>query len=56
MLKDEYYGFTDMLKYTKISRSTLYRRIKEGAIKVKEVGSIKLYSSKDVINNKPKKK
>lgn len=58
MLKDEYFSFTDMIGKGNVPRTTLYRLIKEGKIKsqIKEVGPVKLYSLKDVINNKPQKK
>jgi len=53
---NEYYRFTDMLSKGGVSRTTLYRMIISGKIKTKEVGTLKLYSLKDVINNKPRKK
>ena len=56
MLKDEYYRFTEMLRKAKVSRATLYRMIKKELIGSKEIIGVKLYSYKDVINNKPHKK
>lgn len=58
MVKDEYFSFTEMIEKGKISRTTLYRLIKDGKIKsqIKEIAPIKVYSLKDVINNKPRKK
>jgi predicted site-specific integrase-resolvase len=56
MFKDEYWGFTDMLTKADVARTTLYRMIKDGKIKYKDIGVIRMYSYKDVINNKPRKK
>ena len=56
MVKDEYVCFTDMLSKAKVSRTSLYRMIKEGKIRFEERGYTKYYSYKDVINNKPRKK
>lgn len=56
MFKDEYYAFTDMLKNASVARTTLYKLIKDGKIRIKEIGSVRLYSYEDVINNKPRKK
>lgn len=56
MVKDDHFRFTDMITQTKVSRSTLCRMIKDGKIGVKKIGTLKLYSYLDVINNKPRKK
>lgn len=56
MGKDEYYSFTEILAKGKVTRSTLYRMIKDNKIKKKEAGAFYIYSLKDVINNKPRKK
>jgi len=56
MVKDEYLHFTEMLTKANIPRTTLYRLIKDGKIRFNVSGSINLYSYKDVINNKPRKK
>jgi predicted site-specific integrase-resolvase len=56
MFKDEYWSFTDMLKKANVSRTTLYRMIKDGKIRHQERGVLKAYSYKDVINNKPRNK
>jgi len=56
MVKDEYLSFTDMITKGNISRSSLSRLIKDGKIKKQKAGAFYLYSLKDVINNKPRKK
>lgn len=56
MVKDEYYSFTEMMAKGGVTRSTLYRMIKDGKIKKEKSGEFYLYSLKDVINNKPRKK
>ena len=53
---NEYYSFNNMMREGKVPKSTLYKMIKQGKIRVKEIGTTKLYSLKDVINNKPRKK
>lgn len=55
MVENEYYCFTDMLDRGKIARTTLYNLIKDGKISYRKVGRTKMYSLKDVINNKPRK-
>lgn len=39
-----------------VCRATLYRMIRDGKVRVKAIGTLKIYSLKDVINNKPRKK
>jgi len=55
MYRDEYLRFNELIKKANVSRSTLYRLIKSGAIKIEKIGTLNLYSYKDVINNKPRK-
>jgi DNA-binding transcriptional regulator PaaX len=56
MVKDELLSFTKMMEKGNVTRSTLARLIKDGKIKKEKSGEFYLYSLKDVINNKPRKK
>lgn len=56
MFKDELLNFTALMKKTGMSRSTLARRIKDGSLTPTKMGTAKLYSYKEAINLKPRKK
>lgn len=57
MFKDELLNIADLVKKTGMSRSTINRRIKEGALIPKKThGSVKLYSYRQAINLKTRKK
>jgi predicted DNA-binding transcriptional regulator AlpA len=56
MFKDELLNFTDLMKKTGMSRSTLARRIKDGSLTPVKFGNTKLYSYRVAINVKHRKK
>lgn len=55
-LRDELLNIADLVKKTGMSRSTINRRIKDGSLKPISHGSINLYSYKQAINLKNRKK
>lgn len=56
MFKDRLLNFTALMRETGMSRSTLARRIKDGSLTPVKMGTAKLYSYKEAINLKPRKK
>jgi hypothetical protein len=56
MFENEYYRFNEMLKKGNVARTTLHKMIKDGKVRSNDISGVKVYSLKDVINNKPRKK
>lgn len=54
--ENDFFTFTDILNKSKVSKSTLFRFIRENMIREKHLGQRKLYSLTDVLNSKSSKK
>lgn len=56
MLKDELLNMTDLANKLNVSRTTVWRWVKDGLLIPKEMGSVKVYSYNKATNLKQRKK
>jgi predicted transcriptional regulator len=55
MLRDEYLNMTDLAKKLNLSRTTIWRWVKNGSLIAKEMGNVKVYSYNKATNLKIRK-
>jgi predicted DNA-binding transcriptional regulator AlpA len=56
MLKDDLLNMTDLAKKLNVSRTTIWRWVKDGLLIPKEMGSVKVYSYNKATNLKTRNK